>query len=243
MPEGPSILIFKEAIAPQFKGKIIDKASGNADIDMSLLLGEKIKDVKTFGKHLLICLPNATIRIHFLMFGAYTINEQIRTPRSLRLKLVCGKQTLYFYTCAVKWLPGKIKDYYDWRIDTLSAKYDPVFVRKKVKEFPDEQVCDVLLNQDVFAGVGNIIKNEVLFRIKLHPKTRISKIPPRKLTELISQARTYSFDFLKWRKAMTLKKHWLAHTKKICPRCDIPFKKEYCGKTKRRTFYCENCQQ
>ena len=30
-------------------------------------------------------------------------------------------------------------------------------------------VCDALLDQTVFAGVGNIIKNEVLFRTGVHP--------------------------------------------------------------------------
>ena len=39
-----------------------------------------------------------------------------------------------------------------------------------------------------------------------------------------------------------LKKHWLAHTKRICPRCEIPFSKGKLGLTHRRSFWCENCQ-
>ena len=79
---------------------------------------------------------------------------------------------------------------------------------------PDQLVCDALLDQNIFAGVGNIIKNEVLFRIKVHPENTIQSLPPRKLTEMINEARNYSFDFLKWKKAFVLKKHWLIHTKK-----------------------------
>ncbi|MEO6290002.1 MAG: hypothetical protein ABIO76_08785 [Ginsengibacter sp.] len=107
---------------------------------------------------------------------------------------------------------------------------------------PEELVCDTLLNQNIFAGVGNIIKNEVLFRIRLHPETKMKDIPARKINGLIKEARNYSFDFLKWKKEFVLKKNWLAHTKKICPRDYVPFIKKYCGKTKRRTFYCEICQ-
>ena len=59
---------------------------------------------------------------------------------------------------------------------------------------------------------------------------------------LIKEDRDYAFDFLKWKKAFELKQHWLAHTKKICPRCNIPLMKEHLGKTNRRTFYCNNCQ-
>ncbi len=94
----------------------------------------------------------------------------------------------------------------------------------------------------MFAGVGNIIKNEVLFRIRLHPLSKVGKIPPRKLSELIQQARQYSFDFLEWKKAFVLRKHWLAHNKRTCPRCDLPFKRQYLGVTDRRSFFCERCQ-
>jgi endonuclease-8 len=108
---------------------------------------------------------------------------------------------------------------------------------------PDALVCDALLDQTVFSGVGNIIKNEVLFRIRMHPLSRVGALPAPKLRELVAQARQYSFDFLAWKKAFVLKQHWLAHTKTICPRCEIPFVKAHLGKTQRRSFFCENCQQ
>jgi len=103
-------------------------------------------------------------------------------------------------------------------------------------------VCDVLLDQNIFSGVGNIIKNEVLYRIFLHPETLVGNVPARKLTELINEARNYSFDFLRWKKDYVLRRHWLAHAKKTCKRCNLPFIKKYCGKRQRRTFFCENCQ-
>jgi endonuclease-8 len=82
-----------------------------------------------------------------------------------------------------------------------------------------------------------------LYRVKLHPETLTGKIPPRKLTELVTEARNYSFDFLKWKKEYVLKKNWLAHTKRTCRRCDLPMIKKYCGQTGRRSFFCENCQK
>ena len=90
--------------------------------------------------------------------------------------------------------------------------------------------------------MGNIIKNEVLFRIRLHPLSRIGALPAAKLRELVAQARQYSFDFYEWKKQFVLKKHWLAHTKRTCPRCHIPFHKGHLGSTQRRSFWCENCQ-
>ena len=136
----------------------------------------------------------------------------------------------------------KLNKLYDWTGDVMNKKWDPVKARKKLKENPTMLAADALLDQHIFAGVGNIIKNEVLYRIKIHPESKIGKIPPRKLTELIREARNYSFDFLKWKKAFVLRKHWLAHTKKTCQRCQLPFIKKYVGKTNRRTFFCNNCQ-
>ena len=124
----------------------------------------------------------------------------------------------------------------------MNDAWDPSKAKKKLKAIPDTLVADALLDQKIFAGVGNIIKNEVLWRIKVHPKTKVGDLPPKKLSELIKEARNYSFDFLKWKKAYVLKKHWCIHTKKMCPRCKIPAHKEYVGKTNRRTFYCDNCQ-
>lgn len=242
MPEGPSILILKEAITPIFKNKRIIKVYGNAKIDMTQLVDSKITDIRSWGKQLLIYFEDWIARVHLLMFGSYSIDENIRPTRSLRLALQTSKHTLYFYTCSVRLLPRSGDKEYDWAADVLSAEWNPKRARQKLKKAPDAMVCDALLDQQIFSGVGNIIKNEVLYRIKIHPETRIKSVPPIKLSALIKEARNYSFDFLEWKKEFTLKKHWLAHTKKTCFRCNLPIIKKYCGKTKRRTFFCSGCQ-
>ncbi|MEI9943324.1 MAG: DNA-formamidopyrimidine glycosylase family protein [Chitinophagaceae bacterium] len=241
MPEGPSLLILKESIL-HFNGKKIIEASGNAKIDISSFTNKKVLDIRTWGKQLFICLKDVNIRIHLLMFGSYSIDEQTKPNKSLRLALRFSNGTVFFYTCSVKILEGDLDELYDWKADILSDKWSAANAKKKLKVMPGTMVCDALLDQQVFSGVGNIIKNEVLYRIHLHPETLIKDIPAKKLSELIKEARDYSFDFLKWKKEFVLKKHWLAHTKKTCLRCDLPIIKKYCGKTKRRTFFCTNCQ-
>ena len=242
MPEGPSILILKELIIPLIKDKKIIKAIGNAKFDMSQLTGKKIIDIRCWGKQLLIFTKDATVRIHLLMFGSYSIDENKKPARSLRLALVVPEHTVYFYTCSVRLLPANVDALYDWQADVLSEEWDPVKARKKLKKIPGTMICDALLDQQIFSGVGNIIKNEVLYRVKLHPENIIKDIPTIKISAVIKEARNYSFDFLKWKKEFTLKKHWLAHTKKTCLRCNLPIIKKYCGKTKRRSFFCSGCQ-
>jgi endonuclease VIII len=129
----------------------------------------------------------------------------VKVPeRSLRLHLTFKNGELFFYTCAVKELEDDPHLLYDWEADVMSDIWNPARARKKLKKMPDMMACDALLDQNVFAGVGNIIKNEVLYRIFQHPETLIGNIPPRKLTQLINEARNYSFDFLKWKRDYVL---------------------------------------
>ena len=239
MPEGPSIVILKELVKP-FKNKKIINVSGNTKEDVTWMAGKKVKDFKSWGKHFLICFEKRTVRIHFMLFGSYRINE---TKTAIpRLQLEFSKGQLNFYACSVRSIDDDVNNVYEWSADVMNNTWSPVKAKKKLKEIPNTLACDALLDQNIFAGVGNIIKNEVLYRIKVHPQNKIRKIPARKLNELVKEVRIYSFDFLKWKKAYELKKHWLAHTRKTCGRCQLPIKIEYMGRTKRRTFFCNNCQ-
>ncbi len=239
MPEGPSIVILREEIA-RFKKKKILSATGNSKIDKSRLEKQAIRDIKSWGKHLLICFDGFFIRIHLLMFGTYRINEAKTTP--LRLGLTFKNDQLNFYTCAILLVEGDPNETYDWSADVMNDVWDSKKAIRKLKKQPDELICDVLLDQEIFSGVGNIIKNEMLFITQIHPESRAGGIPIAKLKELVNEAVTYSFDFLMWKKAFVLKKHWLAYAKKTCPRCKIPLNKAYPGTRKRRSFFCNNCQ-
>ncbi len=240
MPEGPSIVILREEAAG-FVGQRIHRAEGNAKIDMARLPGKRIESLRSFGKQTLIELPDVAIRIHLLMFGSYRINE--RKEAAPRLSLGFDEGELNFYSCSVRLLDGDLDELYDWRGDVMSDAWDPALARRKLRAMPDTLVCDALLDQNVFAGVGNIIKNEVLYRIRVHPLSTVGALSPRKLGELVKQAREYSFEFLAWKKAYVLRKHWLVHNQGRCPRHDIPLKRAYLGKTNRRSFYCEKCQK
>ncbi len=84
MPEGPTIIILKEEVQ-SFIGKKIIKVEGNSRLDIQRLSGKKIIDFKSWGKHFLICFKDFTVRIHFMLFGSYRINEQKESAPRLRL--------------------------------------------------------------------------------------------------------------------------------------------------------------
>ena len=239
MPEGPSIVILKESIS-QFNGKKVLAAYGNGKIDVERINKKVVRDFKSWGKHFLVCFDDFYLRIHFLMFGSYRINEKKDSPPRLSLKFKNG--ALNFYSCSVKMIEGDPDETYDYETDVMSDNWNPAKAEKAVKKLKKEMVSDVLLNQEIFSGVGNIIKNEVLFRIKVHPESVVEMLPETRLKLMVREARNYSFDFYEWKKLFELRKHWLVYKKQICPRCVLKFNRTHIGKTPRLTFFCSNCQ-
>lgn len=240
MPEGPSVVILKEQVQP-FAGKKVMSAEGNSKIDKSLITGSVIKDFRSWGKHFLICFDGFMVRVHFMMWGSYLVNERKDRPVRLSLKFDDGEINLY--SCSVRLIEGDADDIYDFTSDVMSDTWDPGKAGKKVRVCSETLICDVLLDQDIFSGVGNIIKNEVLYRIRIHPESLTGKVPAAKIRQMVKEARIYSFQFYEWKKKYELRKHWLAHTKKTCPRCNLPFTRKHTGKRGRRSFFCTNCQK
>jgi endonuclease-8 len=241
MPEGPSLLILREQ-AQVFEGRRILAVEGNTTLDKDRLRGRTVVAMRTWGKHFLVELPTVALRIHLLMFGSYAIDER-RPDKPLRIGLRFARgRELNFYNCAARLVEEPLDLVYDWSADVLSEHWDPKLALRRLRAQPATLVCDALLDQGIFSGVGNIIKNEVLFRIRVHPLSTVGALPPAKLRDLVKQARQYSFEFLAWKKAFVLRQHWLAHTKRTCPRCHIPFHKGHLGLTQRRSFWCERCQ-
>ena len=240
MPEGPIIVILKKAVQ-QFKGQKVTKATGDGKyIDAKLLTGLTITDFKSWGKHFLICFPEFTIQVHLMMFGSYRINGN--TEKQPRLHLQFGDGELNFYACQLHVIEQPLDEIYDWHADVMSPAWNAAKAINKMKGQTKLLACDALMDQHLFAGVGNIIKNEVLFRTRIHPLSLVNELPAEKLKDLTDEAVKYSFDFLKWKEANTLSKHWEAYNRKICPRDNVPFHKADTGKSHRSSYFCPLCQ-
>lgn len=61
-------------------------------------------------------------------------------------------------------------------LDVCSPKFSFIRAESEIKQQKVRMLCDVLLDQAVLPGVGNIIKNEALFDSGLHPAIKVGEI-------------------------------------------------------------------
>jgi len=240
MPEGPNLVMLKELLLP-FKGRRVTAATGYAkNVDPSLLKGNTLKDIKTWGKHLLLVFGDFSLRVHMGLFGSYKINQPVKKNAALHLQF--GDEEVNFSIVKVQVIEEPLDEVYDWSADIMNPKWNAGKAIGKLKGKPKLMICDALLDQDIFAGSGNIIKNEALFMARIHPESLCGSIPSEELKELTTEVVKFSKIFLKYGKIHQVGEHLQAYGRDTCPRNHIPFHKKDTGKTKRRSFFCDKCQ-
>lgn len=249
--EGPSLFLAQEQLEA-FCNKTIQAVSGNTKIGKEKFLNRQIRELFSWGKHLVFQFDTFGFRVHFLLFGTFSATvegksvtgDYQRKSREPRLRLDFENGFIEMYNCSIKIIEDEaIREGYDFSIDVMSDQWDEDQALKKIKAQPREEVADVLLDQEIFAGVGNIIKNEVLWLTTTHPKKEISELSPEKLVEVIACAVRFSHQFYEWRKIFQLKKNLQIYRKSVCPRCGTKVIREKTGTRQRWSYYCPQCQR
>jgi endonuclease VIII len=183
---------------------------------------------------------SGVVKVHLGLFGEILINERKKVNRSFYLEFSKGE--INGYVLSASKLKKPIEEVYDWRTDILSTSFDRAYVKKLLKEKPDRTIDDVLMDQDVFTGVGNKIRNEALYRAGIHPLSIVGKIPAAAITKLIKEVVNYAKLFY-----MNLQKTGVHNTFHV-------YQQEYAAddskvtmkvlpKTKRKVFFSEHRQK
>jgi endonuclease VIII len=189
MPEGPSILHLKNQLAP-FIGKKVTKAGGYGPMDTKWINGKNLLDIRTWGKHLLFVFKNGSVKVHLGLFGGVLVNERKKVNRSFFLEFSKGE--INGYVVRAQKLTAPLDEIYNWRVDILSSQFDPAYIKTLLQKQNDKNIDDVLMEQEIFSGVGNIIRNEALYRAGIHPLSVTGKIPAAKITTLIKEVVNYA---------------------------------------------------
>lgn len=189
MPEGPAIMHLRNKLLP-FKNEIVQKAGGYGPMPTDWINGQKLEDILTWGKHLLFVFKNGTVRVHLMLFGEILLNERKKVNRSFFLEFEKGE--INGYVVKAEQLKGTPAEVYDWRTDILHPDFDAAYVKTLIKQKATKSIDDVLMDQQVFTGVGNKIRNEALYRAGIHPLSITEKIPAAKITRLVKEVVKYA---------------------------------------------------
>ncbi len=248
--EGPSLKLASEQLQP-FVGKRVLEVRGNTKIDNRRCDGQLVRGVFSFGKQLLIQFDAFALRTHFMLFGTYeaTVEGVTQTgdyphAHEPRLALRFANGEIRLFSCSVRYLEGaEVKRDYDMSKDVLSRTWDPAKALVVLSHQGKQQIADVLLDQEIFAGVGNMIKNEVLSLVRIRPDALVKNLSMTKRTEIINQTRAFSHQFLRWKRRSKLVQNLKVHQKKQCPYCEGALLHERTGAKQRMSHYCPKCQR
>ena len=237
MPEGPSIRYIKDRLMP-FKNKVVKKAGGYGKMPTDWIQGKKLLDIQTWGKHLLLVFTNGTVRVHLGLFGRILIDERKKVNRSFFLEFARGEINGYVVRAIRIESPDSV---YDWRTDIMSVHFDKTYVKKLIRAAGDTMIDDVLMDQDIFTGVGNIIRNEALFRAKIHPLSKAAKIPNAKITKLINEVLKYGQVFYKNLKEAGKNKDFKVYKQEFTSQ-GSEVSMQVLNKSKRKIYFSEHDQ-
>jgi len=240
MPEGPSLIYVRDQLQ-RFEKKRLTECWGYAEAPHKTVAGQHLKKVATWGKHLLLQFDTGFIEIHLMLFGKMTINEPKQVNPSIAFRF--GKDKVYFYVVKVKWQKGSYRDCFDWTTDIMDEDWDRKTIKALLAEHAHIQIGDLLLDQSVFTGVGNIIRTEALYRSSIHPSSITGKIPDKEIGRLLTATRSYAKEFLRKRKKDRLEESFRAYKQKTCERDGHKIVHKALGKSGRKIYYCTECQE
>lgn len=188
MPELPEVETIRKTLKELIIGeKIINvevywpkiiKKPDDIDIFKDILKGETFLDLKRKGKFLLFELDNYTLVSHLRMEGKYGIHltgESKDKHTHVIFNLASGKSLAYndvrkFGTMHVFRKGEALKSAPLNKLgpDPFEAGYRLEEVFPKIKK-STRSIKNILLDQTIITGLGNIYVDETLFRSRIHP--------------------------------------------------------------------------
>jgi endonuclease-8 len=185
------------------------------------------------------------IRIHWGMFGIYYLNRERPGKEPTAVLHFSRDRVLRLYSVSLRVIPGVPSAYeYDPRADVMNTQWNSALALEKLRALPsDAMICDALLNQEIFAGVGNAIKTEALFARSVHPESHVHVLPPEVLEALVEETAGQSQLFLEGKRAYGSERYgWtLAYRRKVCPRCRGQITTGSTGVLQRKSHWCVAC--
>jgi len=273
MPELPEV----ETVRKTLKNLILNYEIESIDVyytkiikEVSLtdfikrLVGRTILDIKRYGKYLIFIFDDVALISHLRMEGKYFIKDQSEHVEK-------HEHIIFNFTNGLSLRYHDVRKFGTMNLRDLDKIYSTNPLKKLGLEPFDKlmtlsylkgklhkkevAVKTCLLDQHIFAGLGNIYVDEVLFSCKLNPQLKASKLKDKDYKNIIKNSinvltkaielggttiRSYTSSL-----GVTgrFQNELNVHTKEgePCPKCNTIIEKTRVNG--RGTYYCPNCQK
>jgi endonuclease-8 len=253
MPEGDTLVRTAAGLRPFLVGRMVTAAAASRPGPQAeRLVGATVTSVEAAGKNLLIRFDNGLeVRTHLRMHGSwhrYRPGEPWRRPPA-RARLVIevpGSVAVCF--------DAPVVELFEIRAESLHPSLsrlgpnllkDPFDLAEALRRLGDTSragrtIAETLLDQRALAGIGNEVKNEVLWQARLSPWTLVRVLDDAAFARLVAFARE-----VLWQGARTGRRprHVYRRAGRPCARCGTSIRVEVQGSDlPRLTFWCPSCQ-
>jgi endonuclease-8 len=270
MPEGDTLFRTAQTLDKALGGRTVTyfetALAQLANVDRGdPIAGRTVTGCESVGKHLLLHFSgDLTLRTHLRMNGAWHIyrpGERWFRPRA-HMRVVIATEAYVavgFEIPVAEFLTAaqlaRHPELTRLGPDLLGPAVDLTEVVRRARDRPHLTVAELLLNQRVAAGIGNVYKCEVLFQVGLHPTLKVAAVSDEALREAFTIAQrflhanvqgpgpgmtTYTGHRKTTRRGERL---WVyARAGQPCRRCGTPIAYAQVGEDPRGTYFCPTCQ-
>jgi endonuclease-8 len=271
MPEGDSIFRTAQALHRHLSGRIVTRfesvfpALTRIDADRPIA-GRTVERVISRGKHILMTFSgDLVLHTHMKMNGSwhgYPPGVPWRRP-ARDMRVLVATETFVavgFNVPVAELLTSREMLRHDalrtLGPDLLDESFDVETASHRARAQGSRAIADVLLDQRVIAGIGNIFKAEALFAAGIYPFTPVSDVSDSDLIRILGIARdmlranTATGARLAPSRGMRTRDSlnpgtalWVyGRAGKPCRNCGTAIQAKKTGLDARVTYWCPNCQ-
>lgn len=275
MPEGDTIFRTARTLGRALTGKKVMRFDSSYALlmradDQTPFAGQKVTQVEARGKWLLIHFSSgAVLATHMLMSGSWHIyrpgeawQDSVDRARivietedfqAVGFRIPVARMHTAQSLARDKKIPRTDRD-------VLSTDFDSKAAVTRLLSHPQQELGDVLLRQDVLAGVGNVFKSETCFVMRMSPFRKVETLSKKEAAEIVRTAKrlldanvledsadrivTYRGGHRRTtRSAEPGEGLWVYGRKgEPCRRCGTPVERALQGPNARSTYWCPVCQ-
>ncbi|GMU54385.1 MAG: putative endonuclease 8 2 [Candidatus Xenobia bacterium] len=282
MPEGDTVYKVAAAMRPLLVGQRLERARILTVVGSERLKGSLVTSLETRGKNFLFTLQGKRemmLRVHLGMNGSwhrYAPEESWKgSARDARVQLSTPEHVFVCFT-------PKNADLFEARElpiflpiarlgpDLLGPEPALEVAGQRALSQPDRPLAEVLLDQRVAAGLGNVYKSELCFlgaypnwalqgrffepHEGYNPWTPVGEIGPQAVLSLLARGRDALLANLGgWERTTTFDRrrepqrarptHWVYEMGgRPCRVCRAPIQRRVWGAEARVTYWCPGCQ-